>query len=255
MSRNTRNYILLANFAFIYGSVWFFLNSPQMIIRVLTFLIASFCLESFIIIRKSKINDSWWKLAIFPCVSAIALLLSLTVLADYYFIQILSLATSALISTYWKKVYLFFHEPRRYRLGSLEYLADYGNIYAFFLISISFFGFRNYLETSFWFLIPSIIMLTALQLYNFYWSIKLQFTVFWPYLAVSTLIVCQIIWAISLLPFTFIDSALLITVFYYCLTHLQKLHLQAKLTSEKIRYYLVFISLSFILIFLSARWL
>lgn len=252
---NLRNYIFLFNLTALLGLVWLFLNSPRYFIYILLVLIVGFSIEAHFLLKGSPVNDNWWNLAIFPSLAATALIAALTVLSRDNFFQFTIFVIAWLISTYWKKAYLFFHEPKRYKLGSLEYLADYGNIFVVFLVSISYYGFRDYLNTSFWLLAPGLAVTLALVFYNFFWSNKLPFKLFWPYLTAGVLILGELAWTISLLPFTFINTAILLTVCYYSITHLQKLHLQAKITSEKIRHYLAFITLTFIIIFLSARWL
>lgn len=252
---NLKTYVFLGNFFVFSLSIWLIINSPTSIFQILAFLLALFSGEAILIAKNTQIKDRWWNIAIFPCVASTSLILAITVLTDSRLIQIFSLAIAWLISTFLQKAYLFFREPRKYKLGSLEYLATYGNIFVFFLLSLSFYGFRDYLETSFWLLFAVLVLMLAMIFYHFFWSNKLEFAIFWPYLALSIVIIGQIAWAISLLPFTYANSAVLLTVSFYTIVHLQKLHLQAKLTNEKIRHYLAFITLTFIIIFLSARWL
>jgi hypothetical protein len=251
----TNNYVFLFNFTVFLGSVWLFLRIPQYIAYILLFLVAAYCLESIFMLKNSPIDDRWWNLAIFPSVASVSLLSALTVLSENNFFRLAILAVTWLIASYWRKAYLFFHEPRRYRLGSLEYLADYGNILIIFFLSISFYGFRDYLDTPFWILSSALAALLGFLFYYFFWSNKLPFRASWPYLLVSVAVLSQLAWAISLLPFTFMNSSILFAVLFYAVSHLQKLHLQAKLTNEKIRHYIAFVTLTFIIIFLSARWL
>lgn len=253
--QKTNNYIFILNFLAFLTSIWLFVRTPHLIAYILLFLILAYCIQGAFVSRKSPIDDHWWNLAIFPSVASIALFSALTVLSDNYFFRLAVLSIAWLVSSYWRKAYLFFHEPRKYRLGSLEYLADYGNILVIFLLSISFFGFRDYLDMSFLILSSGLAFLLSLLFYYFFWSNKLPFGTFWPYLLVSVLVLSQLAWAISLLPFTFINSSILLTVLFYSASHLQKLHLQAKLTNEKIRHYIAFVTVTFIIIFLSARWL
>jgi hypothetical protein len=251
----TNNYVFLFNLTAFLASVWLFVRIPHYIGYILLFLAAVYCAQGVFVLKNSPVNDRWWNLAIFPTVASISLFSALTVLSQNYFFQLAILAIAWLISSYWRKAYLFFHEPRKYRLGSLEYLADYGNILTVFLLSISFYGFRDYLDTSFWLLSSGLAFILCLQFYYFFWSNKLPLRAFLPYLLVSVVALSQLAWAISLLPFTFMNSAILFTVLFYATSHLQKLHLQAKLTNEKIRHYIAFVTLTFIIIFLSARWL
>jgi hypothetical protein len=253
--QDINNYIFPLNFLMIIGLVWLFFYYPQYLAYFILFLIAFFVTQSIYFVHNSKIKDSWWNLVIFPSTLSIALFFSLTILSDVTFQRIITFLSAWLVATFWRKAYLFLHEPKKYRLGSLEYLSDYGNIFVILLLSISFYGFRDYLETSFLLLIFGLTFIVILVFYNFFWSNKFIFQDFWPYLLISVLIVAELSWAISLLPFTYINSAILLTVTYYALTHLQKLHLQAKLTNEKIRHYIVFFTVTFIIIFLSARWL
>lgn len=250
-----KNIVFALNFFVQLGSIWLFIKYPHFFLYVLAFLVMSFCLESVLMLKNSPVRDNWWNLAIFPSIASVALISALTVFSNADFIQYAALVVAWLTSSYWRKVYLFLHEPRKYRLGSLEYLADYGSILVFFLVAISFFGLRDYLDAPFWILVTALAILLLLIFYYYFWSNKLVLKAFWQYLLASVTILCQLAWSIALLPFTYINSAILLTVAFYSIMHLQKLHLQAKLTNEKIRHYFAFTTLTFIIIFLSARWL
>lgn len=256
MKKNYSKTILFSNLViFLAGFEWFVLRPSKYAALISLGYVLIFFIESFILSKIGGMKERWWVLSVFPIELTIAAFLASTLPDDAQWVQIIVLLSTWFIGGFWHKASLLFLEPRLYRQGSLEYLADYGNLFIVLLLSASLYGYGAFIETPTWVSMPLFAVALFFIYFHFFWFHKLEAKVFFKHTLIGTLVITELAWAIMQLPFDYFNLALLLTISFYTVTHLQKLYLQAKLTSEKLRHYLIFIALSYILIFLSARWL
>jgi hypothetical protein len=252
--KNWHRHAFLINFALFIISFEAFIKHPQKIWLILLGLLLCFLLETTLL-ASNKTDTTWWSFIIFPSTLSLATFGATTLQSDLTIIRLLGLASAWLIASFFHKTGLFINNPRKYRQGSLEFLADYGNLYTVSLLALSFYGLNSYLEMKPLVLLSLLIPLLWLIFYHFFWSNKLEIKKFKIHILLGGIIIGELAWALTSLPFSFVDLALLLTISFYSLSHLQKLLLQAKLTGEKLRYYFSLLILGYILIFFSTHWL
>jgi hypothetical protein len=69
------------------------------------------------------------------------------------------------------------------------------------------------------------------------------------------LILVELFWSISFLPFNYNITGLILAVCYYVIIGLVKNHLLGKLDAAKVKMYLILGGVSLFLIMLTARWM
>jgi len=96
---------------------------------------------------------------------------------------------------------------------------------------------------------------TALIIYQIIWVNKIELKKGLPYILISCLILVELCWSISFLPFNYNISGLSLAICFYVIIGLIKNYLLDKLDAVKIKTYLILGSVSLFLILFTARWL
>jgi hypothetical protein len=255
MKSDKRNLIFFGTFVLFYSIFYFFVLQPTYLWWAYGASIISALAITILQIRSGSIKQSFLPYLIFPLVAISALFSASTLPVDLNLVYVLGASVVFLLAYYFKLCYLFIIRPTNYKIGTLENFSVYANLIIFYLSAYSLFGFMAYLSISIWLKFVLLVGFSSLIFYQFFWSHKFEFKHFATQLAVGVLLITEIAYALTYLPFDFMSTATILTATFYCLANLQKLELQAKLTPAKIKHYLAFIFVCFVLIYLSAQWL
>ena len=171
------------------------------------------------------------------------------------FVVWLGLILILILSYYFKQVYIYNNKTREYKIGTLENFSSNDNLISFALFSFAMYGFRTELNTSNWIVLPILALFSAISIYQLFWAHKLEFREMLPTLLVTIITLTEIAWAINLLPFDYLSTGILLSIIFYAFTNISKHFLLKKIDTKKVHYYLTFVVITYILIFLSVRWL
>lgn len=150
--------------------------------------------------------------------------------------------------------FLYLYYPGKYQINSRENINDYLTITTVFLAMVSAFGFMTFLNTKTWIVILiSTIFIAMLQIHA-HWIHKITHKEKNLVIFISTLIVVQFIYSITLLPSSIYVNAGFVTLIYYVTQTLNFGYYNDKLTKKFITNQIIGVGILFLLLALTARW-
>lgn len=238
---------------FLWDEIYFF--SPRFIYLAAVLINLSVFFAAWRLCRASKVDGRWWNYLILPALVSSAALAYSVFLSGKLLIQLLFIFNLVFLYIYFRRVYLYLLKPWAYEVFSIENLSLYVNWLAFFLLAAAAYGLQSFLNLPISYL--ALIMLAAIVLliYQIIWANKIEFKAGLFYILISCLILVELFWSISFLPFNYNISGLILAICYYVLIGLVKNYLLDKLEAKKVRMYLILGSASLFLILFTAKWM
>lgn len=226
---------------FIYAAVF-------LIIIFLFFAAWSFC-------RASKNDKQWWNYLILPSAMSISTAVYSVFLSSKSVIQILFFLNLLFLYFYLRHIYYYLLNPALYEVFSIENISSYLSWFSFFMISAVIYGLQSFLNISVSILAIIILAFSFLIIYQIFWAYKIEFEKSKLYIFISCLILAELYWSISILPFNYNISGLCLAVCFYVVSGLVKNYLLDKLDRKAVKMYLSVGVSSLFLILLTASWI
>jgi hypothetical protein len=245
--------LLVPLLVFLLEEMYFF--SPKLIYTaaVLASLLIFFALWQFG--QASEVDSQWWNYLILPAVMSLAVMAYSVFLSHKLVIQLLFIFNLVFLYLYLRQVYCYLLRPLAYQVFSIENFSSYLNWLAFFLAAAAAYGLASFLNLPIVWLALAAMCLAILLIYQLVWANKIELKPAWPYVLISCLILVELFWSISFLPFNYNITGLILAVCYYVIIGLVKNHLLGKLDAAKVKMYLILGGVSLFLIMLTARWM
>ncbi len=205
--------------------------------------------------RSSNIDHKWWNYLILPSfLLSFAVLFSLFV-QDKILIQLIFIVLSIFLYIYLKYSFYCLLEPMSYREDSMSNISSYLNFTTFFLLASVAYGLQSFLNFSVLMLSFVVLVASFLLIYQIIWANKINFQRGLIYILIGCLIIVELAWSISFLPFNYMAAGLMLAICYYVLTNLIKNYLLDELDGKKIKTHLFIGLAGIVLILLTSRWL
>ena len=252
--KDYRNIIFASAFLGLGGIYFFYTTYIDFFISSLITSVVLSAIFVGLLARKNKILADSLSFYIFPILSTISLFAGST-LINRQWIYWLGLIFCLLNAFYFKQVYIYHFKTKEYKIGTLQNFSNYANLIVFMIFSAAMYGFRSELGSTTWLSMIGILSYALLLIYHLFWANKIEFKDMRLTLPIAVIAITQVAWGISMLPFDYLSSAILLSITFYTLSNIAKFQLQAELDGLKIKFYLSFSTISYILIFLSVRWL
>ena len=190
-----------------------------------------------------------------PAVMSVAVMSYSVFLSFKLIIQLLYFFNLVFLYLYLRYVYYYLLNPLAYEVFSIENISSYINWLTFFLLAATVYGLASFLNLPISWLVLIMISLTSLLVYQIIWANKIELMPSLPYILISCLILVELFWSISFLPFNYNISGLSLAICYYVVIGLVKNHLLLKLDAAKVKMYLILGSISLLLILSTAKWM
>ena len=203
----------------------------------------------------SQVDKQWWNYLILPAVMSAAVVAYSVFLSSKLIIQLLFVSNLVFLYFYSRHIYYYLLNPSAYEVFSIENISSYINWLSFFLISATIYGLQSFLNLPIFRLALILLAATALIVYQIIWVNKIELEKGLPYILISCLILVELCWAISFLPFNYNISGLSLAICFYVVIGLIKNNLLDKLDVKKVRMYLIIGSASLFLILFTAKWI
>src|SRR3989338_7576460 len=187
----------------------------------------------------SKIDSQWWNYLILPAIMTLAVMAYSVFISHKLIIQLLFISNLVFLYLYLRHLYYYLFNPLAYEAFSLENISSYVNWLIFFLLAATLYGLESFLNLSIFWLALIIISAAALLVYQIIWVNKIELMVGLPYILLSCLILVELFWSISFLPFNYNIAGLSLAICYYVIIGLVKNHLFNKLDAAKVKIYLI----------------
>jgi len=203
----------------------------------------------------SQIDKQWWNYLILPAVMSTVVIAYSVFLSSKLIIQLLFILNLVFLYFYLRHIYYYLLKPSAYEVFSIENISSYVSWFSFFLLSAVIYGLQSFLNLPIFNLALIMLVVTALIIYQIIWVNKIELKKGLPYILISCLILVELCWSISFLPFNYNISGLSLAICFYVIIGLIKNHLLDKLDAIKVRMYLILGSVSLFLILFTARWI
>ncbi|MDO8667968.1 MAG: hypothetical protein Q7K35_02605 [bacterium] len=244
--------LLIPLLIFLLQEVYFFYPRFIYIAAVLAVLLIFFIVWQFG--RASEIDKQWWNYLILPVIMSVSVMAYSVFISNKLIIQLLFIFNLIFLYLYLRHVYYYLLNPLAYEVLSLESLSSYVNWLAFFLLASTFYGLESFLNLPIFWLVLIMIGATVLLIYQIIWVNKIELKNGLPYILISCLILVELFWSISFLPFNYNIAGLSLAICYYVIIGLVKNYLLDRLDAAKIKMYLILGLVSLLLILFTARW-
>ncbi|MFH0955686.1 MAG: hypothetical protein V1801_00500 [Candidatus Falkowbacteria bacterium] len=252
--RNNRFLPLLIPLAiYALDEMYFFYPKLIYVAAVLINLLIFFVVWQFC--AKSQVDKQWWNYLILPAVMSTAVMAYSVFLSSKLVIQLLFILNLAFLYFYLRHIYYYLLSPSAYEIFSIENISSYVSWFSFFMLSATIYGLQSFLNLPIFRLVLIMLAATALIVYQIIWVNKIEFRKGLPYILISCLIVVELCWSISFLPFNYNISGLCLAICFYVVVGLIKNHLFDKLDAARVKMYLILGSISLFLILFTARWI
>jgi len=203
----------------------------------------------------SQVDKQWWNYLILPAVMSTAVMAYSVFLSSKPVIQLLFFLNLVFLYFYLRHIYYYLLNPSVYEVFSIENISSYVSWLSFFLLAATIYGLQSFLNLPIFYLALIILAATALIVYQIIWVNKIEFKKGLPYILISCLILVELCWSISFLPFNYNISGLCLAICFYVVIGLIKNHLLDKLNVTRVKMYLILGSVSLFLVLFTARWI
>jgi len=244
--------VLIPGLVFLLEQLYFFKPRLVYVTAVLAFILIFFIVWQFG--RASKVDVQWWNYLILPALMSLAVTAYTVFLTNRPLIQLLFILNLIFLYLYFRHAYYYLLNPVAYQPFSLENISSYVNWLTFFLLASVLYGLASFLNLPTSWLVLIMMIASALLVYQMIWANKITFKAGLPYILISVLILAELFWSVSFLPFNYNIAGLSLAICYYVIIGLVKNHLIFKLDAAKVKTYLLLGFISLILILFTARW-
>ena len=203
----------------------------------------------------SQVDKQWWNYLILPAVSSTAVMAYSVFLSFKPAIQLLFILNLAFLYFYLRQVYYYLLNPSLYKVFSLENISAYAGWFSFFLLAAVVYGLQSFLNLPIFYLALVMLVATALVSYQIIWANKIELKKGLLYILISCLLVVELGWSISFLPFNYNIAGLCLALCFYMVSGLIKNQLLDKLDAVRVKMYLTLGLVSLVLILFTARWI
>src|SRR3989344_2163796 len=202
--------------------------------------------------RNLKI-EKFWRYLITPFFFLFFGIIFLIFLDSQPLKQLVIIILAALLAIYLEVIFLWFHLRLKYQLHSLENITAHLNLLTIFLATTSFISLIIFLGLSFWYFLAAFIILNFLLNYELIWSSGTTWRESWHYLALTTLILTEIFWAVNFLPSSVYVQSIIVTIAYYLLSGIIRNWLNNIREGKVIKRYLIISLICLVIILASAK--
>lgn len=203
---------------------------------------------------RRKLNADFWNYLISPFFYLLGGLLFLGFADGQAMKQAVTVIVAIGELVYLYHLITYFYHKYKYKKHALSGISRVLNITSIFFLLNSFFNFHALLN------IPSLLILIIsaiviyLTIYQFFCisRIRLEGHIF--FIIISTLVLLELFYAVTWLPFLSHNKSLLIVSFYYLITGLSKHHLEGTLARSVYSRYFLVTGVIWIIVLLTSRW-
>ncbi len=245
--------LLISLAIIVLSEIFFFWPRMIYVILVLAVLLFLFALRQYK--QASLKKEKWWNFLILPFCFYVGLIVFSSLIPNKFLVQLLFIFNMVFLYFYFRSLYYYLLRPDFYHNQSLENFSSYGNFVAFYFIASSIYGLQAFLNISVWLLVLIMLAAVGLIVYQIIWINKININTGLFYILLICLILVELTWSVTFLPFSFYILGLVLSVCYYMLIGLVRFYLLNRLDKRIIKLYLVFGFFSIFIVLLTARWM
>jgi hypothetical protein len=198
-----------------------------------------------------------WRLAqflILPVLFCTAVFIFLMFIENVGVYRVLGAFSAVALYMWLSQVLNYHYFSGRYQAYTLESLSLYLDIITIFFLSGAFFAGLVFFSVNLFLVLPVAAVTFGLLSYQVFWSYKFSWAQSWLLIFVNTLVLVEILAALSFGPMSFYVNALILTIIYYLITIISRDFLREELSRRRVVSYAILSAIIIILLFLTAQW-
>lgn len=200
------------------------------------------------------LNKDFWNFFITPSLFLIGSFLFILFLESDFLKNTVVVLTVFLLIIFLNNIFLYRFRPFRYRAYSLESVAGYLNLIAFWFWFTALFGFIILVDVPIWLLSFLALAITAAFYYSACWAYKLQLDKIYPYILIISLVMSEVFVSLSFLPTSFYVNGMVAAGLYYMIAGLSRSHILGNLEKKVFLKYTLFGLIIITLVLFTAHW-
>lgn len=250
------------------SSRWFLLLSPLILLVCLElFLIwpkLLFVFEAIAVIwlifviryfaLRSSLGKKWIIHALLPLLLFTSLSFSATILVNRWLIQVIFVFLILFLSRYLKLLYNFWVKNDLKQIDRLPNFSLSAGLIIIFSAIFNIYSLQVFVSWSTWSLFFLSCLAVILVTYHNWQICQMNIKENLNLFVIINLLLVETIAVLFFWPFAYQLLALVVVLIYYVLINCARLYLSANLDKAKIKFYLIFSALVFLVLILSARW-
>lgn len=204
--------------------------------------------------QQSTLGKKWFINALLPLLLFISLSFSLTMLTNQWLIQIIIIFLLIFLGRYLTMLYNFWVKND---LKQLERLANFslsGGLVIIFSAISDIYSLQTFVSWSTWSLFGLAVLIIIAVIYHNWHACQLNIKENKNLFIILIILLAETVAILFFWPFNYQVLALVVTLAYYILINCTRLYLGASLNKNKVRSYLIFSAVVFLILILSARW-
>ena len=245
--------IIIPLFILCNSEVFFYFPKMIYVIAVLNTLIYFFVIRQFI--RASKRKESWVNFLILPVLFLIGSMFFSSMVSNKWLVQLLFVINAGFAYLYFRTVYCFLIDVKKYHADRLENISSYGNFLGFYFIASAIYGLQTFLNINTWILMIVLLLAILIIIYQVFWANRIDVNARLFYMLIISLVLVEMAWAASFMTLSFYILGLVLAVCYYMIIGLTRFYLLNTLTRSIIKSYLIFGFSSILLVLLTSNWI
>jgi len=198
---------------------------------------------------------SWLLSAISPVFIFLSFSFFSSLISNIYWIQSIFLLTAWFVFVYLRNLYYYWRYNAPERENKLDNLLVSGGFLTIFATAASLYNLPAFLSLPFALLLAVFCPIIFLMFFQFLPLKKINFFLAWPLMLTNALILLELTWGLSFLPFHFNILAFLLAFFYYFLLSIWRLSWQQALNRHSLKFLLIFSIVIIVVFFLTSSWL
>lgn len=230
-------------------------QAPERFWNIIIPLYVILLISIFLIFYKKYSIKSGLNFLVTPVLLFTGTILFLAFLENLLLKHLILLILSFILGSLLHNIFVFINQTQKYQAYSLENLIDYTTLIIAFLFFSSFYVLLTFLNIPVWKLCLLVFALSILMYHQLLWVNKISMRRGWIYIFISTLIISEMFWTLSFLPTSYFINALVLTLIYYVIVGIGKLHLLDHLEFKTARKYIVIAIIGLVLTLSTAKWL
>lgn len=228
---------------------WYF--DPASIMWVLVGIIVGYAFGAWWL---DQSRSDWWRFAVTPTLLAISGLLFSLLVSGRPAAAVVLIGIGFLVLLYWRYAYLYAARPGSYAPFSLERLAASLDLLAVYFLAAAAYGLKTFLDVSVWSITAVFAAFSILLWMQWLWTHKISRQAGWKYALAGAVILIELFWLQSYSPLDFRLLAFPVATGYYVLLNLMSQKMTGGLERRKIYVLGAIVIVSWLAVFLTARW-
>ena len=206
------------------------------------------------VVCKGRLNKIFFNFLILPLFFGAASFVFLIFLVSPTAFHALTVVSAAALYFLLKQYFTYFYFPSKYQPYSLESLSFYLNLLLFYFLFASAFAGLTLLKLDRFISLLVILPIIGLVLYQFFWIHKVDWSAGWLFIAVITLVLLELLLALSYLPTGYFVNAFILTLGAYLMLGISRAFVQNVLNKRTVINYVTVAACLAFIVMITAKW-